>query len=57
MILWENIDELEKILETLDETLYNSMMPAIEENFQTAKNKYGVIEDFMYTQFFHKFDK
>ena len=56
LILWKNIDELPKILDTLDKSLYNKLMPFIQENFNTAK-KYSIIEDYLYAQFFHKFDK
>lgn len=57
MILWKNINELNEILDTLNDKLYNNMMLAIQDNFQIAKEKYGIIENFMYHQFFYEFDK
>ena len=57
MILWKNIDELPEILDTLNDTLYNKMMLAVQENFNTAKNLYGIVEDYLYMNFFKQFDK
>lgn len=56
MILWRDINELGQKLDTLNESLYNKMMPAIIDNFNRAK-KYSIVEDYMYHSFFKEFDK
>lgn len=57
IILWQDKKELGKILETLDDKLYNKLMPFIQENFKIAKEKYSIVEDYMFQNFFKEFDK
>jgi hypothetical protein len=47
MILWENINDLKNIIDSISVEDYNSRMPAIKENFQIAK-KYSIVEDVIY---------
>jgi len=50
MIIFENLNELDSILQNLTIEKYNSMKFAIEDNFNRA-NKYCVIEDWLFENF------
>ena len=57
IICWDMMEQLEDILDnTISEKDYSLRMPAITHNFGTAFHKYRVIEDYLYNNFFYKFD-
>lgn len=53
VITFNSVEDLEKILPTLDEKLYISKMDAIRENVEVSK-KYSVTEDWLYENIFNK---
>lgn len=48
MIIFDTIEDLQSQINSLDLNKYNSMLPAIKENFETAKNRYLLAEDWIY---------
>lgn len=53
MILFDNIDELTKILDELSFEKYEKMKDAIEDNFEKAK-EYLIAEDFIYKNYLER---
>ena len=47
MIIFKDVAEMDNILQSLDEDLYNQMLPYAKENFELAK-QYILSEDWMY---------
>lgn len=55
IISFDNINELDNILDSIGLDDYDNRSKAIKNNFRIAK-KYKVVEDYMYESFFRKFD-
>ena len=51
MIVFNEVDEMEYILNSLNDDLYKDMMPYAKENFEIAK-QYVLSEDWMYENIF-----
>jgi len=54
MLLWDNVAELYRIIDNIDNKLYNTMLAAIRENFYLAQ-KYAIPEDWLFENFFCQF--
>jgi len=57
IITFDNIEQLEFVLDTIGESDYNRRLDAIRKNHQIMFNKYRIIEDYLYDSLFYKFDK
>lgn len=55
IIMFDKIDNLQDILSSLTPKLYESMLPAIEDNFERVE-KYRIPEDWIYKQYPFLFD-
>jgi hypothetical protein len=51
MLIFNEVDEMEYILNSLNDDLYKDMMPYAKENFEIAK-QYVLSEDWMYENIF-----
>jgi hypothetical protein len=56
IIKFENIDELDRILDSIGPDDYNKRMNSIKKNFELAHSKYKILEDNMYLNFLKRFD-
>lgn len=56
VIVFDTIEQLEKILGQISEEDYKSREKAIRTNFEVAKRDYCVVEDYLYKTFFKQFE-
>ena len=56
IICFDTVEQLNVILEGLCEEDYESRKEAVQDNLNIAFDKYKVVEDFLYNNFFKQFE-